>query len=175
MSLQKKMLFVFSWFLCVWVHLKCIREGKNTEMCRQHDRTFLVWAHAFCRWFELEAYFSFADESKIACEVIIEHEPSPDLTIHATLRRNLFLIVKEAMNNSMRHADATKVTITIGVTDNKFMLEIKDNGKGFDVQNKTIYGNGLNNIEKRVKQINGTISIQSNINNGTVIKIKCVL
>lgn len=84
----------------------------------------------------------------------------------------LYRIIQEAITNILKHANAIagKVTIT---EDSKFVnVEIKDNGKGFDVNKMLEKGNcfGLLNITERTKFLNGTVNFQSN-KEGTIIKL----
>lgn len=113
---------------------------------------------------------SLMEESKITCEVNVK-EFSNDIVLSTLLRRNLFLIIKEAMNNTLKHARAENSYINIAVESNKLILEISDNGSGFDVNNKNMHGNGINNMVKRVAQVNGTHFICAKVNEGTIIKI----
>ncbi|MDR2273181.1 MAG: histidine kinase [Sphingobacterium sp.] len=83
-------------------------------------------------------------------------------------RRNLFLIYKEALNNITKYAAATKVDISIRVEAAYIDLLIKDNGRGFDTS-KPHSGNGLFNMEQRVKALGGTLKISSSAHLGTII------
>ncbi|MFT3908977.1 MAG: two-component regulator propeller domain-containing protein [Ferruginibacter sp.] len=112
----------------------------------------------------------FTDESNIVCNVFTDGS-TPDLVLPATLRRNFFLIVKEAMNNSMKHAAAGKMHISIEIQNKKLVITMIDDGRGFDINNRNGFGNGINNMAKRVAQVNGTIDIKSVIGKGTTIKI----
>ena len=87
------------------------------------------------------------------------------------IKRNLFLIYKEIITNIAKHANAKKVTIQIQWMENCFTLSISDNGKGFDTQ-KSSKGMGLSNIKRRVKELRGTINIQSAIGEGSFFEIK---
>jgi signal transduction histidine kinase len=81
------------------------------------------------------------------------------------------MIFKEAYSNILKYAAATQVVVTIYLhSDNKLVIMISDNGKGFEpTQVKS--GNGLKNIENRVKRMNGELIIESNHGNGTNITI----
>ncbi|MFA6980342.1 MAG: sensor histidine kinase [Ignavibacteriaceae bacterium] len=81
---------------------------------------------------------------------------------------NLYRIVQEAVQNSIKHADAKKIVITFHEMENGFTMEISDNGKGFDPQNANL-GNGLKNMETRCKESGGSFEIQSG-ENGTTIQ-----
>lgn len=81
-------------------------------------------------------------------------------------RRNIFLSVKEALNNVLKHSGATKVTIDItSEPDLKFI--IRDNGSGIDPAQTRLFGNGLKNMAKRMESIGGSFKIESN--NGTTV------
>ncbi len=84
-------------------------------------------------------------------------------------KRNLFLAYKEAINNIVKHADATTVIVETRKQEGQFMLKIKDNGKGFDRNKEQKRGNGLHNFEKRMVEIDGITHIESVPNQGTCI------
>jgi signal transduction histidine kinase len=81
-------------------------------------------------------------------------------------RKNLVLIVKEAMNNIAKYSEATKATISTEISRNKLVLEIIDNGKGFDAT-QTTTGNGLINMRRRMEELKGTFTIYAAIGEGT--------
>ena len=89
-------------------------------------------------------------------------------------RRNLFLIFKEVLNNISKHSQAKNVNINVVENSSLFQLEIKEDGKGFD-RNNIVHGNGLKNIERRVREINGKLNIESTINHGTLIRVSIKL
>ncbi len=78
----------------------------------------------------------------------------------------VYRMVQELLNNALKHSEAKEITIHANLDgNNRFILTISDNGKGFDVAGKLkdIYdhGNGLLNLQKRAKVINGSIEFQS--------------
>jgi len=86
------------------------------------------------------------------------------------IKRNVFFIFKESLNNILKHANAQKVNIDLKVIDKKIFLTIKDDGHGFDAS--TIYsGNGLKNLHSRANEIKGGLSIESSPKNGTTINL----
>jgi signal transduction histidine kinase len=87
------------------------------------------------------------------------------------MRRNILLIVKEALNNIVKYSDAAEVNLKISQSASKLLLSLEDNGKGFD-QQTAHKGNGLQNIRYRVQQCGGTVSIISAVNAGTAIHCK---
>ena len=84
-------------------------------------------------------------------------------------RKNIVLITKEAINNTVKYSQASSVSINLFIEENNIVLEIKDNGIGFDANQ--IKGNGMANMRKRVEELNGKFSIISSANNGTTIKV----
>ncbi|MBA3662645.1 MAG: hypothetical protein H0W61_00355 [Bacteroidetes bacterium] len=85
--------------------------------------------------------------------------------------RNLIMIFKEVYNNILKHSQAHLVNARVELVNNKeAIIMISDNGSGFDagVEHK---GNGLKNIQNRIKRINGTFTINSSANKGTEILI----
>ncbi|HQP02877.1 MAG TPA: ATP-binding protein, partial [Bacteroidia bacterium] len=87
-------------------------------------------------------------------------------------RRNLFLIIKESLHNSIKHASAKEIVLVYEKTENGHRLSIRDNGIGFSEQDiQTKKGNGLSNLQKRAIKINSRVNIQSEPGKGTVVII----
>lgn len=104
----------------------------------------------------------------------IESSPQSQLIpIKAAVRRNLFLVLKEALRNVLRHARAhqVKVHIVNDATNRSLLLLIEDDGNGID-RSKPKHGNGLVNMQKRIAEIGGTISIDSPGTKGTRIQVQ---
>lgn len=104
------------------------------------------------------------DGTPVDCRVqVAEQLPAKELT--GDKRRNIFLSVKESLNNILKHAGATTVIIRIN-TDEGLEIVISDNGKGIDLENLRQFGNGLKNIARRMESIGGSYRIENK--NGTV-------
>jgi signal transduction histidine kinase/ligand-binding sensor domain-containing protein len=83
-----------------------------------------------------------------------------ELIIHEIDRRNIFLIVKELLNNIQKHSDATEVKLSFQMDNNKTLkIEIADNGKGFISEPENTNGRGIKNIRIRIEQLSGRMSI----------------
>ncbi len=82
----------------------------------------------------------------------------------------LFRIIQEAVNNSMKYAEATKITITVQLVASCITICIEDNGKGFDIA-RVHKGFGLDNMQQHMLEIGGTISVDSMIEQGTKIAL----
>ena len=86
---------------------------------------------------------------------------------------NVYRIVQEAVNNIIKHSDASEAEIRIKKFADKVVISIKDDGRGFDTDNVKPSGSGLGlvGLKERTAMIGGTISINSSLGNGTEIKI----
>lgn len=87
------------------------------------------------------------------------------------LSYQLYLIAKESLLNVQKHANATQVALSILTTDGKIVLEISDNGCGFDPQTKNASGYGLQGITERLRLIGGQLILDSQPGQGTHIQI----
>ena len=86
-------------------------------------------------------------------------------------RQNLYLIFKEAINNILKHAEATKVNVECIMKNEEFSLIITDNGKGFDSSEK-YEGNGLKNFKKRAQESFMNFKLSSKAGEGTKLELK---
>jgi signal transduction histidine kinase len=94
----------------------------------------------------------------------------PPKNISENISNNLFRIVQEALNNIIKHADASHVDIQLIGHRENITIAIEDDGKGFDSNSQKV-GLGLKNIVSRAQQLNGELSIDSKINSGTSVLI----
>jgi signal transduction histidine kinase len=85
---------------------------------------------------------------------------------------NLFRIIQEAINNAVKYAKASEISVSVTETEKNLIIKISDNGTGFDL-NTVKLGNGLENMQIRSEEINGKINIYSKIESGTQIEIVC--
>jgi signal transduction histidine kinase len=90
------------------------------------------------------------------------------------LRRNVFLIFKEVITNSVKHANSSKIQVDIKVQNDRFFMMIKDDGKGFDINNKN-NRNGIHNLQNRAALVKGKLEIISSFGKGTIVKFYCPL
>ncbi len=96
-------------------------------------------------------------------------EKLPNLVINGTIRRNIFLVIKEALQNVVKHSHASEVIITMSKEPDGFSLVIHDNGKGIDFENLRPHSNGLKNMKKRMEDINLDFKIENH--QGTFIRM----
>ena len=85
----------------------------------------------------------------------------PELTVPSETRHGLFLTVKEAMNNILRHADATSVALTIALEDRDLVITLADDGRGFATRNGAAGQDGLRNMSQRMNEIGGVFRANS--------------
>lgn len=111
------------------------------------------------------------DSTPIQCKVNTPAQiPAKELT--GDKRRNVFLCVKETLNNALKHSGASQITIDIQV-NHPLVITIQDNGSGIDKQNLRQFGNGLKNISNRMESIGGTFTIENK--NGTMTTLELPL
>src|SRR6266496_6326320 len=80
-------------------------------------------------------------------------------------------ITQELINNVLKHSDAKNVSLQMGYRDEKIIIMVEDDGKGFDMdQHKDGYR--LKNLEARTKLLNGNMNIDSQIGKGTSVLIE---
>lgn len=85
-------------------------------------------------------------------------------------RKDFYLIFKEAINNAAKYSAATQVWVKLSKAAPEITLEIKDNGKGFDLATAK-NGNGLKNMVSRAERMKGKLQIDSVEGEGTVVKL----
>jgi signal transduction histidine kinase len=83
---------------------------------------------------------------------------------------NIYRIIQEFINNSLRHAKNSKIEIHLSLNKKKLNLILKDNGKGFNM-NELTYGNGIFNIKARINALNAKCDFGSIINKGTYLNL----
>lgn len=85
-------------------------------------------------------------------------------------RKNVLLIIKEAINNAAKYSEATFISIKLIKMGGNASISIKDNGVGMHVEERLTKGNGLGNMKKRAEELGGTLHIISSINGGTEVR-----
>lgn len=98
----------------------------------------------------------------------------PGLQIGGSAQRSLFLTIKEALNNTVKHSGASLVNITLRLDAGQLTITITDNGKGVAEHQPARVGNGLNNMRQRTESIGGTFVFASEPGK-TIIEVKVPL
>jgi two-component system NarL family sensor kinase len=100
-------------------------------------------------------------------------EPSGTLGLNGEYRRNIYLAVKEAVHNVVKHAAASKVELTISAENSNLKIRIQDNGRGINSTGKEKFGNGLKNMHLRIRRCGGKMDISGE--DGTLVRFEAPL
>jgi signal transduction histidine kinase len=92
------------------------------------------------------------------------------LKVGADVRRHIFLIFKESVNNIVRHSGCTKAVLDLRVEGDWIVLRVTDDGAGFDPAHLSD-GNGLPNIRERARMLGGELRIDSGNGDGTTVTL----
>ena len=92
--------------------------------------------------------------------------------ISPQIEQALFRLLQEALSNIAKHSQATEVKVDLSAEHNRFELRVSDNGTGFEPGNKMISGFGLQSMQQRISNLQGTFEIKSKPNMGTTIVAK---
>jgi signal transduction histidine kinase len=118
---------------------------------------------------------NYADSLIADSTILITFQIEPKIeTISLSMlqRKNLFLIIKEALNNTLKYAQCSHITISLSLQKHKLVLVYKDDGIGVNLA--TIKkGNGIINFTKRVQELKGTVEIVTTPENGFMLT--CIL
>lgn len=85
-------------------------------------------------------------------------------------RKNIYLICKEAINNSLKYSLCKNLSVIFTHENHQFHISVRDDGKGFDSE-RQVEGNGLRNMQARAKEINATLIIKTAKDEGTLVKL----
>jgi signal transduction histidine kinase/streptogramin lyase len=99
-------------------------------------------------------------------------EQIPAREVPSNVRHNVFLAVKEALQNIVKHARATEVWLRVSAIPDGLRLVIEDNGCGFGGPSPDAWADGLGNMRQRLTEIGGECRVQSRVGTGTVITLE---
>jgi signal transduction histidine kinase len=110
----------------------------------------------------------FFEATDIRCRLDVPERLS-SLVLPARIRHDLFLVVKEALNNALKHAQASEVSVGVEESAGVLEITIADNGRGFDcgAAASGTAGDGLTNMRKRMEKIGGGFCLTSVPGQGT--------
>jgi signal transduction histidine kinase len=110
---------------------------------------------------------TYFENTDIKCKIDV-HDEVPEMELSGEKRRNIFLTVKEALNNVVKHAGASELVIDFSFEKN-ICIKIKDNGIGINKEKVREFSNGLTNMRKRMERIGGNFEIINN--EGTAVNL----
>ena len=87
------------------------------------------------------------------------------------VRRELFLVLKETLNNALRHSGFSTCDVSLDIHGGWIRLHVRDNGKGFDPK-ACAAGNGLESMRRRALRLGGTLTIVSTPASGTSVELR---
>ena len=100
--------------------------------------------------------------------------PIDGLKIRPEARKQVYLFYKEALTNAAKHANASSISVKMGLENGQFFLKIIDDGQGFSkkTEQTSTGGNGLGNLQKRAANLGGKLQIDSSAEKGTTITLR---
>jgi signal transduction histidine kinase len=105
----------------------------------------------------------------IACKLEVPLN-LPDVPVATEVRHSIFMVVKEALNNAVKHAAPREIRLGLDVTENEISIIVADNGAGFRLDRAAGVGNGLENMQKRMNAIGGGVAFSTQLGQGTSVR-----
>ncbi len=105
----------------------------------------------------------------------------PTIQLHPELKRSLFLVLKESLNNALKHASAKNIAVAFSLHNKNFEMNINDDGVGFlsspltPLQRRGEGGNGLSNMQSRIQALNLNFEIISSPGNGCQVVVSGII
>jgi signal transduction histidine kinase len=120
----------------------------------------------------VSAFYKQAAATQARHELVVVTElcDEPVLSLH--VKQELYRIAQEAMHNIVKHAHASQVMLRLAQTDNEVVLEVRDNGAGFDTSASFPGHLGLHSMRERVANLGGTFEIESSQGAGTRVCVR---
>jgi len=107
------------------------------------------------------------DQAQLRCRLEVPDLPT-DVPVASPIRHNVIMAVKEAIHNVIKHGRASEIQIAIRQSNNSLIIQVSDNGCGFDSA-VNVRGNGLDNMERRMHSLQGSCLVVSQPGTGTKI------
>jgi signal transduction histidine kinase len=102
-------------------------------------------------------------------------EDVPPVPMTSEQRRNIFLVVKEALHNILKHSQAQHAVVSLGWNGSLLEISVEDDGRGFPAESSGNLGNGLTNMRRRTEELGGTFLLESDPGKGTRLRISVIL
>ena len=124
-----------------------------TERVRAHGERMLTW-------------------SKVQHTIDCQHQ-GPDRSLDPATKRDIYLMLREALNNAIKYAKAHHIDVRFHTSADQVEFEVKDDGVGLDVRSAS--GHGLGNMRTRAQRIGGRLDIESADGDGTRVRFSASL
>jgi signal transduction histidine kinase len=108
-------------------------------------------------------------EQRLNIETTLENDP--DISLPPQMEEELYRLASEALNNALKHADASRVGVQLSREEGAILLTIFDNGRGFSPEQASGAGMGLTNMQFRAEKARGVLSIDA-ADQGTTIRCR---
>lgn len=116
----------------------------------------------------------FFHHASVRCRLDIPAD-LPPWRLTTKVRHNLFLAMKEALNNVVKHAQAMNVRVILELREDWLTLVVQDDGRGFTPEARRSGGNGLRNLQQRLASIGGRVEVASEPGRGTTVRLRTKL
>ena len=154
--------------------LSCISEFTSSTIDQLRDTIWAMNKDEISLTDLQSRTLAFIEKAKIAKQEVkfkFNNEVNASIQFTAIQGMHLFRVIQEAINNSLKYANADLVTVDFKEESSQIIFSIKDNGIGFEKETVSL-GNGLNNMQKRMGEINAQIKINAKPAEGTEIIVK---
>ncbi|MGB2868661.1 MAG: two-component regulator propeller domain-containing protein [Bacteroidota bacterium] len=165
-------------------------SGKKKETLKQLDRISdaaravaatmdeIVWA-VNPKYDTLEGLIAYTAQyvedylslTEMRCRMDIPSE-LPEAEVPSEVRHNVFLVVKEALNNAVKYSSGNEFAFSVTVAGGQCILRLSDNGHGFATDDVRPFSDGLTNMRKRMEDVHAGFDLQSKRGVGTVLTLR---
>jgi signal transduction histidine kinase len=155
---------------------RCLEKVTNVSRTMVATLDEIVWAvnPKYDSVASLASYYSlyaqrFLNLAGIACRLAVA-QSFPSAPLDSRLRHGLFLAFKEALNNAVRHSNASQVRIEMEIVAKQLKIAVADNGRGVVLGDCPEGSDGLSGMRERMARLGGRCEIKSQPENGTTVE-----
>lgn len=113
---------------------------------------------------------NFCRKVQIPCRIKAD-EQFPEAVIPSDVRHNMLSVLKESLNNAAKYSNCSEISVQITLDNGHFVIRIHDDGSGFDPDKVSKNSQGLRSMKKRMEDISGELTLETEENTGTTITI----
>ncbi len=113
------------------------------------------------------------EQSRFRCRFNMLDLPR-EIQVSSQIRHNIIMAIKEAVHNVIKHAQASEVTLRMTFSENEISVLVQDDGCGFDPA-RSMTGHGLSNMKRRLQDVGGSCTIESQLGKGTLVQVRLAL